>query len=533
MAISGVTLSTEGGKLFLRGHPAPERGQVDETALGHFIAESGFGHWASVPDALPQAVHACNTSPTPFAALVAEQRDAAIQVQISDDAMQATVHLSPAQGGKAASIQDVIRALVDAGVTVGVDHAALLEACQADVPSTVVAAHGTLPQEGRDSEFQELVPETSDRAPKLNDEGLIDYREYSGLTLVEPGAAVMRRIPAVPGIDGQTVLGGALPPPPVRDDPYAEGLSGVAPAPDDPEVLTASISGTPVRVSGGIMVEPMLRVPEVNLATGHIRFDGTVQVDGDVIQGMKVVASGDIFVGGTVEGGALEARGNITVKGGIIAQAAVTCEGALTARFAESAVLHAGTVIALDDAALDCTLSAHNQIRVGVKNPQRGRLIGGSATAKMLLAAPVVGSSKSGATRVVVGCDPLLDEQYKALEARLAQEKANEDNLQKLCKHLVAIKDPKGMLEKAKLAWRQAAQVWGKSLVEKGALDQLRATMLSARLEVGVTTSGAVDLTCGMTRLLLRKEYGKGAFSLDRDGRLVFTGPDGKAYPAA
>ena len=497
------------------------------------MAEQGFASWAVLPDALAQGVQACNQGTTPFAVLLAEQRDAEIQIHISDDAMQATVSLAPAQGGRAASIQDVIRALVDAGVTVGVDHAALLEACQAGAASQVVAATGTLPQAGQDSGFVELVPETSERAPKLDAQGMIDYREYSGLTLVEPGTPLMRRTPAVPGIDGQTVLGAALPPPPVRDEPYATGLQGARISDDDPEVLTATMAGTPVRVSGGVMVEPVLRVAEVNLATGNIRFDGTVQVEGDVIQAMKVVASGDIFVGGTVEGGMLEAGGNITVKGGVIAKSQVQAEGSLNARFAEGSVLHAGTVLALDDAALDCQMTALNQIRVGVKNPQRGRLIGGSATAKILLSAPLLGSPNSAATRLVVGFDPLLEEQYKALEARIAQEKANEDNLQKLCKHLVAIKDPKGMLDKAKLAWRQAAQVWGRSLLEKRELDQTRAVLLAARLEVGVGTSGAVDVTCGTVRMLLRKEYGKGSFSLDKDGKLVFTGPDGRAYPAA
>lgn len=55
------------------------------------------------------------------------------------------------------------------------------------------------------------------------------------------------------------------------------------------------------------MVEPILRVAEVNMATGNIHYDGTVQVDGEVQHGMLVQASGDIIVSGTVDGGVLEA----------------------------------------------------------------------------------------------------------------------------------------------------------------------------------------------------------------------------------
>jgi uncharacterized protein (DUF342 family) len=150
----------------------------------------------------------------------------------------------------------------------------------------------------------------------------------------------------------------------------------------------------------------------------------------------------------------------------------------------------------------------------------------------MLLKTPILGSAKSGVTQVTVGADPELEKRYAELSNRIAAEKANEDNLQKLCHHLVAIKDPKGMLDRAKTSWRLAAQVWGKSLGERMELDKQREVMLSAKLQIGVETSGSVVVTFGITRLALRKEYGPGSLSIDRDAKIVFTGPDGKAYPA-
>ena len=43
-------------------------------------------------------------------------------------------------------------------------------------------------------------------------------------------------------------------------------------------------------------VDPLIKVPEVNLSNGHITFTGAVQVDGDVTQGMKIKASGNVVV---------------------------------------------------------------------------------------------------------------------------------------------------------------------------------------------------------------------------------------------
>ena len=135
-------------------------------------------------------------------------------------------------------------------------------------------------------------------------------------------------------------------------------------------------------------------------------------------------------------------------------------------------------------------------------------------------------------TKVEVGADPELERQYQLLSERIQVEKTNEENLQKLCQHLVAVKDPKGMLDRAKTAWRQAAQVWGKSLAQRLELDKQREGIRNARLEIMVETTGPVQVTFGSTKLVLQKQYGAGSLSIDREAKIVFTQPDGKAFTA-
>ncbi len=532
MNIEGIAVSEVSGQIFVRGVPVAHRPPPSRQIFLDLLTHNGYGQCVIDDAGIDQAIEDCANKPVPFVILVAQRKDATISIEITDDAMAATVSLAPAQGGKPASIEDVIRALTEAGVNLGVDHEALVAACQAGVADHLVVAQGTPPTEGADSDFLELVPQTADRAPKVNADGLIDYREHGAIAMVEPGAPLMRRVPPVPGVDGYTVLGQVIAPRPVRDEPFASVLTGAQISVQDPDLLIASTAGLPVRVPCGVEVEPVLRVKEVNLSTGNIKFDGTVQVEGDVINNMKVRATGDIVVGGTVEAATLQAHGNISIKGGVIAGSTVEAGGALSARFAEGSTLRAGTVMSLDDAALECNLQSTNQILIGVKSPQRGRLVGGNVTTRMLLKTPILGSTKSGVTQVTVGADPELERRYSELSNRIAAEKANEDNLQKLCQHLIAIKDPKGMLDRAKTSWRQAAQIWGKSLGERMELDKERDVMLSAKLHIGVETSGAVIVTFGIHRMALRKEYGPGTLSINRDARIVFTGPDGKAYPA-
>lgn len=108
---------------------------------------------------------------------------------------------------------------------------------------------------------------------------------------------------------------------------------------------------------------------EVNMATGNISFDGTVNVEGEVLPGMKVHATGDIVVGSVVDGAHLDAGGDIHVGGGIIAKSHVRVK-AVSARFVEGSQVFAGTAIAIDDTVLQSDLQANNQIVVGLKSPR-------------------------------------------------------------------------------------------------------------------------------------------------------------------
>jgi uncharacterized protein (DUF342 family) len=533
MNLAGISLTETDGKIFLRGLPDSLRPPISASELLTYIEQAGLGDCRLLHDSIVAAVRDCNTRTSPFVTQVAERLDAAIEVQIAPDAMTAAVSLKPPQGGKAASIEDVIHALAQAGVIYGIDEAALLQACQTGIVENLPVASGKPPVNGVDASFESLVPQTVDRAPRLDADGLIDYREHGAITLVQAGSELMRRIPSTPGEEGTTILGHPLPPRAGIDYPFTAQLSGVAVAANDPNLLTAAVAGQPVRIPHGIMVEPVLQVAAVNLATGNISFDGTVQIEGDVIQDMKIQASGDIIVGGTVDGALLEATGNVVVNGGIIAKSTIRARGSVTARFAQDSTVFAGTVIALDDMAMHCRLQAINQIIVGKKAPQRGRLVGGSATAMMLISAPLLGSGKGDLTTIMVGDNPELEAKNKALRERIDNEKTNEENLQKLIRQLTAVGDPKGMLERVRVSWRQAVQVWGKSLAELKALEQDLAVTRSAKVKIGVAVEGPVDLAFAGKMTRLRKTFGPGEFSVNADADLLFTDPSGKSTPIA
>jgi hypothetical protein len=206
----------------------------------------------------------------------------------------------------------------------------------------------------------------------------------------------------------------------------------------------------------------------------------------------------------------------------------VRAGGSVAARFVESARISAGTTIAIDDTALQSDLQANNQIVVGMKSPQRGRLAGGSARAMMLIRTPILGSPTSGVTNLLLGVNPVLEAQYQDLLHLIGKRREEEQNLEKLVKHFEKKGDKIGMLERARTSWQQSLQAWAKLLPERDDLERQLALIAEAKIEVGVCVGGAIDMVFGKKILRLRKTYDAGSFLMFED-RIVFTDTAGNA----
>ena len=459
--------------------------------------------------------------------LAAEPRDGSFSLEISPEAMFAWLDLLPADGGRPLTADEIFMALAQAGVVFGIDEAAVNAACRSTESVRVALASGVAVEHGEDSRFELLVAEARDRVPQIDENGLVNLRELGEIPLVVADQALMRRIRPTNGSPGRNVRGEPIAPVPGGALAFAENLVGAYVASDDVDLLRAEFAGQPVRCDNGVMVEHVLRMRDVNVASGNISFNGSVHVSGEVLPGMKVHATGDILVTGVVDGGELDAAGDIRVGGGIIAHARVRAAGSVAARFVESAQINAGTSIAIDDTALQSDLQALNQIVVGCRSTQRGRLVGGSARATLLVATPVLGAATGGVTRVELGANPLLEAKYQELLQRIEKQKTDEANLRKLVTHLSTQPDKGGMLERARASWQQVVQGWASLLPEKDDLERQLAWISGARLEVGVSVSGAADISFGKKALRLRQGFAGGTFSVVGE-RIVFIDQDGK-----
>lgn len=427
--------------------------QLDEAALAGFVRAS---------------MHAKEA----VTMTIAQRRDGEFALDISFDLMQATLTLIPPRGGKSA-VQAAVDAMRERNVVYGIRQAELNAALVAGICEKLVIAQGMPPIEGTPCQFVSLLKDPAaahgrdadDDDDEDNDDNgneekeeledrfaIIKYRDLGFLLLVAPGDHLMRRTPPVSGTNGVDVRGNPVLAKPMHEIRFNEKSLGVAPDPDDPNLLVAVIAGQPMVITNGVIVNPVVEVDNIDFTTGNIDFNGTITVKGDVKAGMVLKVSGDVVVKGLVEAAEIHAGGNVSVSGGIIghvanqastlstanavpfANARIVCGGSLQALFAEQAYVQAGESILIKANARQCELIAGQQIVVGKKGggKKSGQIVGGKTHATNLIQAVFAGSATGIATELQVGTDPFLATQIATNEVAYKRKLEEVDQVIKL-----------------------------------------------------------------------------------------------------
>lgn len=499
---------------------------VDEAWLRGLIEEGGWAALRPEPASIARLLADYKRGKAVEGLTIAARVDAKLSLSIASDGMSAYLDITPAAGGKPVTKAEVLAELAAKGVSHGFLIEALNAAIAAGVADSVVIAHGRPPVAGKDGWLERLLPEVRSRVPRVNESGQTDYRDLGDIMIVHPGEALMRRHPATRGADGMTVMGTPVAARPGKDVMFAPRLSGAVMAADDPELLVAEAAGQPVEVRGGMIVEPVFTVEQVNMASGNIRFEGSVTVRGDVSAGMSIEATGDIEVGGTVEPCRLIAGGSIVIKGGAMgalghkdgADCLIRCGASFSAGYAQQVRIEAGDSIFIDDTAMQCNLTAGRHVRVGDK--RRGHIIGGHMLATLSITAKVLGSPNRIATLLEIGVSPELHK--RALELAHARDDKEKQLLDVSKLMAFARSNPTrvrpDMLERASLTAAALSAEIAALREDQQALERVSELSLQARVFATQRIHEGVTVQLGSQRFRVPREQPGVVIGLGHDG---------------
>jgi uncharacterized protein (DUF342 family) len=534
-----LALSEDGCKLLAIYTPVECKVPFDDAWLKQKIADEGFEKLFLFNEAVFQLAKKYTAASEAFTLEIGEIRDATITVDVTADRMSATLTVTPAYGGTDVTREQISQLLDEHQIKFGILEEAIDDIIAAGETQQQLIAQGREPINGEDGRLQCLINTARERHPLLDEHDVANYRELGGIVTVHPGEPLMQRISPTPGEPGSNVLGQEITSKPGMEAMFASQLKGATTDPNDASILIAEIIGQPVIVDHGVEVEPTITIEAVNISTGNVDFEGTVNVTEDVQAGMHIRATGDIHIGGTVEAAVLEAGGNIVIEGGIIGHGEVhlrhigdgqstighaKCGATFSARFVENAVIEAGDSIQVADFVMQSELTAVNQIMVGAPGTNKGHIIGGRAEATLLVQTASLGSQAGAKTTVLVGINPRLHEQVKQIDKAFQAKVQELDEVVKLLTFLnnhpeKATPEIRTKAESTRVALLEALQ---QLTDEKSELEQQLKLVGNARIVVGKTVFGGVQIEIGGKIRKMNSEHEAGTFLLNEEGEIEY-----------
>lgn len=233
----------------------------------------------------------------------------------------------------------------------------------------VCVAQGKAPTKGRDG-YYEFCKNMQDikKKPLVMENGSVDYHNSLTLATISEGELLAVYKPPTDGEEGYDIFGNFLRP--LGRGKDALPLRGHGIRPDEEKVnFYAEYSGHIVMESTHVSIEKLYRVSsDLDIEVGNIKFDGDVEVMGDVRSGMELEAKGSVFIHGHVGACKILAGDNITIEKGIQGRdnCYISAAGDIACKFVERCSISAkGNVYA--DSILNARVKAEKQVLVTTK----------------------------------------------------------------------------------------------------------------------------------------------------------------------
>jgi len=387
------------------------------TLINEMLAQNEVSNWALDESAANDLLIKFKKG-KPGRFVLAERKDASYIINLHKDLMSVTIEATPAYGGEALTVEKLTADLTERRVEIKRINKAVLEQLVAITePASMIVAKGKPPQTGKDSHFQPLIIAQESEDLTLEEDGdSVDHLAGKVYLTIDAGTPLMERIPPEAGQLGIDIHGQIIPAQSGKEIPFASKMEGTEYASNDNNLLVAKISGHPIFLPDGARVDETLKFKNVDLTTGHVEFDGSVHVDGDVMPDMKINVTGDIFVKGAVERATVTAGNNITVGGGVLGDTQVeftedelpTFEcflkagGSIEARYINLASLNAKENIIIKEYAFNSSLHAGADVLLG-QSGGKGNLVGGETVAGHAVIGKTLGSKAYVRTPIRVG----------------------------------------------------------------------------------------------------------------------------------
>ena len=344
-----------------------------------------------------------------------------VKFETSKDRMSVTaIFYPPTEGAQLLTEQEVLSSIAYRKIVYGVQTDCIHEFfTHRQYCTEIPIAEGKHVKQGKNA-YVELHFNANRRPkPTLREDGSVDYFNLNLINNVKEGDVLATLHPEVLGVPGINVLGENIKPAAVKAAFIKYGKNTILS--EDKMTLTAAKSGHVTMKEGKITVSDVLVVENVDVKTGNLDCEGSVEVKGVISAGFSVKAGGNIVVKGIVEGATLEAGSDIVLECGVKAGGNIKAGGNVITKFIENATVSANGGIA-SECILHSNVTSGTEINV---TGRRGFIAGGKVIAADKIQAKILGSEMGANTIVEVGADPQVKIRLKELQKSMADAQKN------------------------------------------------------------------------------------------------------------
>lgn len=298
-------------------------------------------------------------------------------IRITDDKMEAWLYLEDPGEGIYYTKEELMEYLKAHNVTAGINTSHIAAMARKGIyDREIKIATGKEATESVDGWYEYFVsPKELKAAPKVREDGSVDYTSMSELQSIEVGDFIAKYHKPIQGEDGYYVDGVIIRAATPRNLPPLIG-AGVKPHPENDAVYIAIQSGKIEIKDNKVDIKPVHEIMEdVDYLMGKVEFPGDIVISGSVRSNVIIRSGRNVTVEGSVEAAEIYAEGDIILKRGIQgAQKAKICaQNNVYADFIEHADVTAGVNVE-SNIILNSSIRAGNKV---VTTGKQGRILGG------------------------------------------------------------------------------------------------------------------------------------------------------------
>lgn len=342
------------------------------------------------------------------------------KLEISSDNMTAVARFyPPSDTGARITFDDFFSDLRVKNIVAGIQMDVLQDFFQSPgvYCTNLVVAKGREPRQGHDARIEYFFNTDVHVQPAVREDGSVDFFHLNVINHCKKGDMLARIIPEDPGEQGQNIMGVRLAPKNVKKAVLK--FSNHIELSEDKSAIYSMVNGHVTLVDDKVFVSDVYEVENVDISTGNVEFEGSVQVNGNVASNYVVVAKGNVIINGVVEGAQVIAGGNIIIARGMngMGKGMLQAGGNVVAKYIESATVKAEGYVETGSI-LHSEVSAGTEVTVSGK---RGFITGGHVQAGNRVNVKNLGATMGAPTIIEVGVNAEIKAEYIQMQKEVME----------------------------------------------------------------------------------------------------------------